>query len=72
MDNQSRLRAFPSAGSTLTTVLLIVVVIAVLYFAREVLVPIALAVLLSFVLAPLARFFGLGICRDLSASFCLC
>ena len=57
MDNQSRLRAFPSAGSTLTTVLLIVVVIAVLYFAREVLVPIALAVLLSFVLAPLARFF---------------
>ena len=33
-----------------------VVVVAVLYFTREILVPIALAVLLSFVLAPLARF----------------
>jgi predicted PurR-regulated permease PerM len=45
----------PIAGSALTTVLLVVVVIAALYFAREVLVPIALAVLLSFVLAPLVR-----------------
>jgi predicted PurR-regulated permease PerM len=36
-------------------VLLVVVVIAALYFAREVLVPIALALLLSFVLAPLVR-----------------
>ena len=41
----------------MTTVLLVVVVIAALYFTREVLVPIALAVLLSFVLAPLSRFF---------------
>ena len=32
------------------------VVVAVLYFTREILVPIALAVLLSFVLAPLVRF----------------
>src|ERR1700727_3505759 len=31
------------------------VVVAILYFAREILVPIALAVLLSFVLAPLGR-----------------
>src|SRR6202161_691180 len=31
------------------------VVVAILYFAREILVPIALAVLLSFVLAPLVR-----------------
>ena len=31
------------------------VVIAALYFAREILVPIALAVLLSFVLSPLVR-----------------
>ena len=30
-------------------------VVAILYFAREILVPIALAVLLSFVLAPLVR-----------------
>jgi predicted PurR-regulated permease PerM len=36
-------------------VLLVVVVVAALYFAREVLVPIALALLLSFVLAPLVR-----------------
>ena len=32
------------------------VIVGALYFAREILVPIALAVLLSFVLAPLARF----------------
>ncbi len=37
----------------LTTVVVAVVVIAALYFAREVLVPITLAILLSFVLAPL-------------------
>src|SRR4051794_32656378 len=45
----------PVAGSALPTVLLVVVVIAALYLAREVLVPIALALLLSFVLAPLVR-----------------
>src|SRR5580658_8432821 len=42
--------------STLATVLIGVVVVAGLYFGREVLVPIALAVLLSFVLAPLVQF----------------
>ena len=42
-------------GSTLVTVLLAVVVVSALYFGREVLVPIALAILLSFVLAPLVR-----------------
>jgi predicted PurR-regulated permease PerM len=46
----------PVAGTTLTAVLLSVVVVAALYFGREVLVPIALAVLLSFVLAPFVRF----------------
>jgi len=40
----------------LNSVLLAVVVIAVLYSGREVLVPIALAILLSVVLAPLVRF----------------
>jgi predicted PurR-regulated permease PerM len=45
----------PIPGSTLTTILIAVVVITALYFGREVLVPIALAVLLSFVLAPLVR-----------------
>src|SRR5215204_5559772 len=42
-------------ASALPTILLVVLVIAVLYLAREVLVPIALALLLSFVLAPLVR-----------------
>jgi predicted PurR-regulated permease PerM len=42
--------------STLTAVLVGVVVVAALYLGREVLVPIALALLLSFVLAPLVGF----------------
>ena len=45
----------PIPESTLKTVLIAVVVVAALYFGREVLVPIALAVLLTFVLAPLVR-----------------
>lgn len=45
----------PVPGSALTTVLFGVIVVAALYFGREVLVPIALAVLMSFVLAPLIR-----------------
>ena len=43
----------PVSGSTLTSVVIGVVVVAALYFGREVLVPIALAILLSFVLSPL-------------------
>src|ERR1700719_2537717 len=45
----------PVPGSTLSSVLIAVIVVAALYFAREVLVPISLAVLLSFVLSPLVR-----------------
>jgi predicted PurR-regulated permease PerM len=45
----------PVAGSPLTAVLFAVVLVACLYVGREVLVPIALAVLMSFVLAPLVR-----------------
>jgi predicted PurR-regulated permease PerM len=45
----------PVTGNALTTVLLAVVVVVALYFGREVLVPIALAVLMSFVLAPPVR-----------------
>jgi predicted PurR-regulated permease PerM len=45
----------PVPGTALTTVLLAVVVVGALYFGREVLVPIALAVLMSFVLAPPVR-----------------
>ncbi|MBU8536380.1 AI-2E family transporter [Falsiroseomonas tokyonensis] len=43
----------PQSGAAIAQAAL--VVIAVLYFARDLLVPLALAVLLSFVLAPIAR-----------------
>lgn len=46
----------PIQDASLTTILVGVVVIAALYFGREVLVPIALAVLLSFILSPCVRF----------------
>jgi predicted PurR-regulated permease PerM len=56
MENISRSRiAFAPPGSALTIVLVGVTVVATLYLAREVLVPIALALLLSFVLAPLVQ-----------------
>src|SRR6476619_48575 len=56
MTDAARARAgFPISSSALTTVLLAVVVVAALYLAREVLVPISLALLLSLVLAPLVR-----------------
>jgi predicted PurR-regulated permease PerM len=42
-----------AAGTTSATLLTIVVVVTVLYFAREVFIPLALAVLFSFLLAPL-------------------
>jgi predicted PurR-regulated permease PerM len=45
--------SLPVRGSAATTVLMAVVLVTTLYFGREVLVPIALAVLMSFVLAPL-------------------
>ena len=43
----------PVRGSAVTTVLIGVILVGALYFGREVLVPIALAILMSFVLAPL-------------------
>jgi predicted PurR-regulated permease PerM len=43
------------AGFAFSNFIVGVTVVAVLYFAREILVPIALAVLLSFVMAPLVR-----------------
>jgi predicted PurR-regulated permease PerM len=45
----------PVRASGVTTALVAVVLVAALYFGREVLVPIALAVLMSFVLAPLVN-----------------
>jgi predicted PurR-regulated permease PerM len=50
-----RSSGFADASSALSTVLMAAVVVSALYFGREVLVPIALAVLMSFVLAPLVR-----------------
>jgi len=50
-----RSTSLPITSSALSTVLLAVVMVAALYLARDVLVPISLAVLLSFVLAPLVR-----------------
>ena len=44
-------------GKSVETVLIAAAIVAALYFGREVLLPIALAILLSFVLAPLARLF---------------
>jgi hypothetical protein len=43
------------SGSSLAVILLVSGIVAALYLGREVLVPIALALLLSFVLAPLVR-----------------
>ena len=65
MENIRSKPDFPIAGSALTTVLLFVVVIGALYFAREVLVPIALALLLSFYLRPWFELFGTGTYRAL-------
>ena len=45
----------PIPETSITTIVVGVVVVAALYFGREVLVPIALAVLLSFILSPLVR-----------------
>ena len=43
------------SGNSLATVLVAAAVVAALYFGREVLLPMALAVLLSFVLAPAVK-----------------
>ena len=45
----------PVPDASVTTILVGVVVVAALYFGREVLVPIALAILLSFILSPCVR-----------------
>jgi predicted PurR-regulated permease PerM len=45
----------PIPQASITTILVGVVVVAALYFGREVLVPIALAILLSFILSPFVR-----------------
>ena len=44
-----------SSSSTLNAMLMAVIIVATLYLAREVLLPIALACILSFMLAPPVR-----------------
>lgn len=56
METAPRLKS-PLLSSALSSAIVAFVAVAALYFAREVLVPIALAILLSFVLAPLVRIF---------------
>src|ERR1700731_596252 len=58
------LMALLSAGAT---AILAVIIIAMLYFGREIFVPIALAILLSFVLAPLVEILqGIHVPRGLA------
>ena len=47
----------PERFATLVSVLLIIIVVAVLYFAKEIFVPLALALLFSFLLTPLVTRF---------------
>jgi predicted PurR-regulated permease PerM len=57
-------------ASALTTMLFTVVIVSALYFGREVLVPIALALLLSFALAPLVRILqGWSVPRTIAVIF---
>src|SRR3984957_16499593 len=53
--NKSVILRKPIPDASVTTILVGVVVVVALYFGREVLVPIALAVLLSFILSPCVR-----------------
>jgi predicted PurR-regulated permease PerM len=48
-------RSAAISSATLTAIVVGAVVVAALYFGRQVLVPIALAILLSFVLSPAVR-----------------
>ena len=50
-------RMIGQAGLAFNNFIVVAVIVTTLYFAREILVPIALAVLLSFVLAPLVKLF---------------
>jgi hypothetical protein len=53
----------PAALSSTTTVMMAVLLVGVIYLGREVLMPVALAVLMSFVLAPLVTLLLRITCR---------
>jgi predicted PurR-regulated permease PerM len=55
ISNRSRKAASSIPASAATTIVVVFAIVAALYFGREVLVPIALALLLSFALAPIVR-----------------
>jgi predicted PurR-regulated permease PerM len=55
LSNRSQGLASSIPVSAATTIVVVFAIVAALYFGREVLVPIALALLLSFVLAPIVR-----------------
>jgi predicted PurR-regulated permease PerM len=54
-DQVARLFRSHSPKSAVATAVLAAIIVGILYFGREIFVPIALAILLSFVLAPLVR-----------------
>ena len=49
------IRSGPISASTLTNIAVVAIVVCALYFGRQILVPVALAILLSFVLSPPVR-----------------
>ena len=58
---------------TLATILIVILTVAILYLAREILVPIAIAILLSFVLSPLVRVLRkIGLGKTLSVGLVVC
>jgi predicted PurR-regulated permease PerM len=58
---------------TLVTVLILVLTVTIFYLAREILVPIAIAILLSFVLSPPVKVLrGLGLGKALSVGLVVC
>ncbi|WP_158808622.1 AI-2E family transporter [Beijerinckia sp. L45] len=65
-----RTQAVPDAArmlETLATLIIVVLVVGILFVAREILVPIAIAILLSFVLSPLVKLLrNIGIAKTLS------
>ena len=58
---------------TLATILIVILTVAILYLAREILVPIAIAILLSFVLSPLVRLLRkIGLGKTASVGLVVC
>ena len=51
------------AGPAFTNLFMAVTVVAALYFARDLLIPVVLSVLLTFVLTPLVTLLSAGGCR---------